>query len=58
MCIRDSLDGEHDGIVSVEGGKVEGMSELEVLDADHTFMMAEAEVREKVLNFLARGVGA
>lgn len=48
------LEGEHDGIVSVDGGKVAGMTELEVLDADHTFMMAEAEVRAKVLGFLSR----
>lgn len=46
------LDGEHDGIVSVERGKVEGMSEMEVLNVDHTFMMAEGQVREKVLSFL------
>ncbi|MGC6426193.1 MAG: esterase/lipase family protein [Akkermansiaceae bacterium] len=51
------LKGEHDGIVSVEGGEVVGMSKLEVLDADHTFMMAEPEVREKVIRFLKGKAG-
>ncbi|MDB4500943.1 alpha/beta fold hydrolase [Akkermansiaceae bacterium] len=49
------LEGEHDGIVSAEGGKVEGMSEFRVVDGDHTFLMAEDEVRLQVLNYLQEG---
>ncbi|MCX8239491.1 MAG: alpha/beta fold hydrolase [Akkermansiaceae bacterium] len=44
--------GENDGIVTVEGGKVAGMGKMEVVDGDHTFLMSEPVVREKVLNLL------
>jgi len=51
--IFDSLfDGENDGVVTVAGGKCAGMTRLEVVDADHTFIMGEEEVLEKVADFL------
>ena len=52
------LGGENDGIVSVAGGVVKGMKAMEVIEADHTFMMAEKVTREKVLQFLKNGVDA
>ncbi|MGJ8698246.1 MAG: esterase/lipase family protein [Verrucomicrobiaceae bacterium] len=52
---RELLDSENDGIVSVEGGKVEGMSDFRVVDGDHTFLMAEEEVRAHVLCYLREG---
>lgn len=55
---RPLLDEENDGIVSVAGGEVMGMRRLEVIDADHTFMMAEKVTQEKVLHFLRNGVDA
>jgi pimeloyl-ACP methyl ester carboxylesterase len=38
------LDGENDGIVTVEGGWLPGLRSFEVLEADHTFMMANPKV--------------
>lgn len=52
---RSFLDEGNDGIVSVEKGKVEGMKDFRVLDADHTFMMGETAVIEEVLCFLKNG---
>jgi len=42
------ISGEHDGVVSVKGGQVSGQTRLEVMDADHTFIMGEAAVIERV----------
>ena len=44
--------GEHDGVVTVEGGKVPGLTRLEIVEADHTFIMAEKVVIEKVGSLL------
>ncbi|MDC0087904.1 alpha/beta fold hydrolase [Akkermansiaceae bacterium] len=44
----------NDGIVSVERGKVEGMNEFHVLDADHTFIASEPKVMDMTLEFLRR----
>ena len=46
------LEGEHDGIVTVEGGQVEGIKRLEVVDADHTFIMGEKLVLKRVAELL------
>jgi len=51
--VFDSLfEGENDGVVTVAGGKCAGMTRLEVVDADHTFIMGEEEVLKKVASFL------
>ena len=47
------LEGENDGVVTVEGGKVDGLTRLEVMDADHTFIMGEKAVLELVAEMLA-----
>ena len=53
LPIFDSLlVGENDGIVTVEGGRVEGVKRLEVVDAEHTFIMAEKFVLERIAELL------
>lgn len=49
---RSFLDEENDGIVSVEKGKVEGMSEFRVRAGDHTFIMGEPEIQAEVAEVL------
>ena len=46
------LKGKNDGVVTVEGGRVEGIKSLEVFDADHTFIMGEKEVLARVCEIL------
>ena len=46
------LEGEHDGVVTVEGGRVEGIKRLEVVDADHTFIMGENLVLKRIAELL------
>lgn len=43
---------EHDGIVTVEGGKVRGMKHFEVINAAHTLIMNNPEARELTLRHL------
>lgn len=52
---RSFLEEGNDGIVSVEKGRLEGMKDFRVLDADHTFMTGDARVRKEVLSFLQNG---
>ncbi|MCP5535606.1 MAG: alpha/beta hydrolase [Akkermansiaceae bacterium] len=52
---RKLLDQENDGIVSVERGKIDGMKEFQVLDADHTFIASDPRVMEMTLKFLRDG---
>jgi len=52
---RKLLDDENDGIVSVERGKIDGMNEFHVLDADHTFIASEPRVMEMTHKFLRDG---
>lgn len=46
------LEGENDGIVTVDGGRLPGVRRFEVVDADHTFMMANPEVLEHLAKSL------
>lgn len=46
------LGNEHDGIVTVSGGKVVGMTNLETIDADHTFIMNHKDAHRAVLRSL------
>ncbi|NCF13422.1 MAG: hypothetical protein GWP68_08615 [Verrucomicrobiaceae bacterium] len=52
---RRLLDNDNDGIVSVERGKIEGMNEFHVMDADHTFIASDPRVMELTLQFLREG---
>lgn len=47
--------GQHDGIVSVDSSKVEGMTDHIVMPVTHTFMMMDAKVIEQVRFFLNNG---
>ncbi len=49
---RFLLVGENDGIVTVEGGRLPGVRNFVVVDADHTFMMGNREVLERVVSWL------
>ena len=46
------LKGKNDGVVTVEGGRIKGMSRLEVFDADHTFIMGDDRVLQRVAELL------
>ena len=46
------LEGENDGVVTVAGGWVGGVKRLELVDADHTFIMGEKAVLERVAELL------
>ena len=45
----------HDGIVSAESARVEGMRDFLVVPRDHTFIMNAPEVREQIAAFLRDG---
>ena len=49
---RSMFDGANDGVVTVAGGRLPGVTHLDVVDADHTFIMGEDEVLEKVARYL------
>ncbi|MGJ8676637.1 MAG: esterase/lipase family protein [Akkermansiaceae bacterium] len=53
---KSMLDSENDGIVSVERGKIDGMNEFHVLDADHTFISTAPEVMQLTKSFIKNGV--
>ncbi len=45
----------HDGLVSVESTKLNGMKDHIVIDATHTFIMNNRKARKQTLNFLKNG---
>ena len=47
------LEGDDDGIVTVEETKLAGMAEHVVVDAIHTFVMDHPEARAAALRFLS-----
>jgi len=52
---RKLLDDDNDGIVSVERGRIDGMNEFHVLDADHTFIASDPKVMKMTQHFLHTG---
>lgn len=54
-CFNRLFQGEHDGIVSVAGGQIEGLKGFKVLDADHTFIAAHPLAQQLTINFLQTG---
>jgi len=53
--LADLFPGEHDGKVSVERAKVEGMSDFLVVPVSHPFIMDDEEVITQSLHFLRNG---
>lgn len=49
------LPGEHDGIVTVERTRIEGMSDHIITASTHSFMMFNTEVMQQTYNFLQHG---
>jgi pimeloyl-ACP methyl ester carboxylesterase len=49
------LSGQHDGTVSTESAKLEGMSSFLVLPENHSFIMNDPEVATEVIYFLRNG---
>ncbi len=47
--------GEHDGKVSVEGARVEGMADFLVVPETHPFIMNADRVIEETIHFLRHG---
>lgn len=52
---RKLLDASNDGIVSVEKGRLFGIKEFKVVDADHTFISSEPSVMELTARFIDHG---
>lgn len=50
------FDGPHDGRVSVESTKIEGMKDHVAVPATHTFMMDNLEVQAQIFSFLKSGL--
>lgn len=49
------IDGPHDGIVSVESSKVEGMRDHKTMPVLHSFMAWTPDVHKEILHFLQEG---
>ena len=49
------LNGVNDGIVTVKGGMVAGVSDLIVTPTDHCFIMANPMVKSQIAEFLSKG---
>jgi pimeloyl-ACP methyl ester carboxylesterase len=49
------IEGESDGVVSLESAQVEGMKAFLVMPTDHTFIMRDPEVARQVVHFLRTG---
>ncbi|MES2995937.1 MAG: alpha/beta fold hydrolase [Verrucomicrobiota bacterium] len=52
---RKLLDAENDGIVSAPGGRIPGLREFAVIDADHTFIQMHPDVIRRTCEFLREG---
>ncbi|MGF1603848.1 MAG: esterase/lipase family protein [Thermosynechococcaceae cyanobacterium] len=55
LLLSQLLPKPNDGKVSLESTKVEGMSDLWVVDASHTFIVNRPDVLEQTLTFLKQG---
>jgi pimeloyl-ACP methyl ester carboxylesterase len=49
------IEGENDGVVSLESARVEGMKAFLVAPTDHTFIMRDPDVAKQVVHFLRTG---
>ena len=49
------LNEENDGIVSVDYGKIDGLKDFSVVDADHTFIQMHPDTIRHTLHFLSNG---
>lgn len=52
---RKLLPGENDGIVSITGGRIDGLRAFSVVDADHTFIQIHPDTVRVTLDFLRNG---
>jgi triacylglycerol lipase len=52
---RPLLNGEHDGIVTVDGGRLDQPHAFAVVDADHTFLQIHPETIRLTRDFIATG---
>jgi triacylglycerol lipase len=52
---RKLLDASNDGIVSVEKGRLFGIKEFKVVDADHTFISSQPAVMQLTTRFIDHG---
>ena len=50
-----AMEGENDGVVSVESARVEGMKAFLVTPTSHTFIMKDPDVAKQVVHFLRTG---
>lgn len=53
--LSEGIDEPTDGKVTVEEARVEGMADFRVLEANHTFILADPEAIREVVNFLREG---
>ena len=53
---RKLLAGDNDGIVSTERGRIDGLKDFSVVDADHTFIQIHPETVKRTLDFLSGGI--
>ena len=49
------LDESNDGIISVDKGKLLGVSHFEVVDSDHTFIVSDRKIMEMTKSFIENG---
>lgn len=52
--IEEAFDGEHDGMVSVESTKIEGMSDFIKIKTNHSMMRYDDEVASQTIYFLQK----
>ena len=49
------IEGENDGIVRVQAGRIEGLDDFKIVHADHTFITSHPEVLVSADRFLRTG---